>query len=234
MCETVQIQPIALEYIALKMCPKCHTAKPVTDFSKSKDRKDGLSCWCRECDSRKCREGYKKNKNRTEIVLLVEFKKCPMCSTEKKATEFVHNKAKKDGLAGVCRKCSNAIIKACREKNKARDVVVYPETKVCPGCNIQKSGMEFSKTKIEKDGLQAYCKKCTSRHHKKRKFGVSEEWFGSTLAAQGGGCKICKTKTPGGKGGFHIDHEHVEGWKEMPPDERRLYVRGLLCSNCNT
>jgi Recombination endonuclease VII. len=146
----------------------------------------------------------------------------------------VQNKAKKDGLAGVCRKCSNATIKACHEKNKARNVVVYPETKVCPGCNIQKSGMEFSKTKIEKDGLQVYCKKCTSRYHKKRKFGVSEEWFGSTLAAQGGGCAICNTLTSGGRGSFHIDHEHVEGWVKMPPEERRLYVRGLLCSNCNT
>lgn len=30
-----------------------------------------------------------------------------------------------------------------------------------------------------------------------------------------------------------IDHEHVFGWKRMPPEERRLYVRGLLCFFCN-
>ena len=28
-------------------------------------------------------------------------------------------------------------------------------------------------------------------------------------------------------GRFVIDHEHVPGWKNMPPEERKQYVRGL-------
>lgn len=30
-----------------------------------------------------------------------------------------------------------------------------------------------------------------------------------------------------------IDHEHVRGWKELPDEERKRYVRGLLCIRCN-
>ena len=42
------------------------------------------------------------------------------------------------------------------------------------------------------------------------------------LRQQGGGCKICGTKTPKGKGRFHIDHCH-----------KTNKIRGLLCTNCN-
>ena len=34
-------------------------------------------------------------------------------------------------------------------------------------------------------------------------------------------------------GSWHVDHEHVDGWEEMPPEKRKLYVRGLLCNGCN-
>jgi len=26
-----------------------------------------------------------------------------------------------------------------------------------------------------------------------------------------------------------FDHEHTKGWKQMPPEERAEYVRGLTC-----
>lgn len=28
---------------------------------------------------------------------------------------------------------------------------------------------------------------------------------------------------------LHVDHSHVRGWKKLPPEERRKYVRGLTC-----
>lgn len=30
-----------------------------------------------------------------------------------------------------------------------------------------------------------------------------------------------------------IDHEHVERWRFLPPEERRKFVRGLVCVRCN-
>jgi hypothetical protein len=55
------------------------------------------------------------------------------------------------------------------------------------------------------------------------KYGVSEEWYLTTLAAQDGACSICGV-IPGAKDNrLCIDHNHVTG-----------KVRGLLCHNCNS
>lgn len=44
-------------------------------------------------------------------------------------------------------------------------------------------------------------------------------------------CFVCGKMPKTGR--LCIDHEHVKGWKKMPPEERKLYVRGLLCWFCN-
>lgn len=40
-------------------------------------------------------------------------------------------------------------------------------------------------------------------------------------------CAICHKLPKSGR--LNIDHEHVKGWKKMPPEQRKIYVRGLLC-----
>ena len=49
---------------------------------------------------------------------------------------------------------------------------------------------------------------------------------------QGHVCFVCRL--PPTKGRLCIDHEHIKGWKKMPPEKRKLYCRGLLCFFCNT
>lgn len=51
------------------------------------------------------------------------------------------------------------------------------------------------------------------------------------LADQDGRCGICKTVDPGGRGTFHIDHDH-----HCCPSEKTCghCIRGLLCYACNT
>ena len=34
-----------------KVCSRCHTEKPIKDFAKDKNAKDGRFCWCRACKS---------------------------------------------------------------------------------------------------------------------------------------------------------------------------------------
>lgn len=69
-----------------------------------------------------------------------------------------------------------------------------------------------------------------------KRYGLSaEEWQG-ILKAQGGVCGICglvpRNKTTGAIR-FVVDHEHVRGWKKLPPEERKMWVRGLVCFWCN-
>lgn len=64
-----------------------------------------------------------------------------------------------------------------------------------------------------------------------KKYGLSEAEWREHLERQGGVCYVCE-KEPG-TGRLCIDHEHVKGWKKLPPQQRKLFVRGLLCWVCN-
>lgn len=57
----------------------------------------------------------------------------------------------------------------------------------------------------------------------KRKYNLSMDDYNKLLQLQNYSCAICKTDKPGGRGIFHIDHNHKTG-----------KVRGLLCHGCNT
>lgn len=64
-----------------------------------------------------------------------------------------------------------------------------------------------------------------------RKYGLSpQEWI-TILEEQGNVCAVCRKVPDSGK--LVTDHEHVAGWKKMPPEERKRYVRGILCYWCN-
>lgn len=64
-----------------------------------------------------------------------------------------------------------------------------------------------------------------------RRYGLtSRDWL-VILKRQGGVCFVCSKVPPSGR--LNTDHEHVKGWKKLPPEERRRYVRGILCPWCN-
>lgn len=47
-----------------KYCKRCDTTKPVSEFNKRADTKDGLGYSCRQCNSQAGKEHYEKNKER--------------------------------------------------------------------------------------------------------------------------------------------------------------------------
>lgn len=64
-----------------------------------------------------------------------------------------------------------------------------------------------------------------------KRYGLSaSEWF-AIARRQGFVCAVCRKLPENGR--LCTDHEHVKGWKRMPPDQRKRYVRGLLCYFCN-
>ena len=60
------------------------------------------------------------------------------------------------------------------------------------------------------------------------RYGFSLEEWRAGVDAQGGVCAICKQEKP-----LVFDHDHVRGWFDMPPEKRKLFVRGWLCSYDN-
>jgi hypothetical protein len=55
-----------------------------------------------------------------------------------------------------------------------------------------------------------------------QKYGLTIADFDALLESQGHRCAICPSTVPGGRGAWHVDHDHQTG-----------KVRGLLCSHCN-
>jgi hypothetical protein len=56
----------------------------------------------------------------------------------------------------------------------------------------------------------------------KKKFGLTPEAYAALWDSQGQVCACCGSDTSGGRGAFHVDHDHVTG-----------LVRGILCNSCN-
>lgn len=119
--------------------------------------------------------------------------------------------------------------------------------KTCSICNKSVHASIFRKDKDRHDGLSSKCKPCANAWHReyrrlnpglrekyspsvknprashlKAAYRISEQQYSDMLIAQGGHCAVCQRKRPGGRGSFHVDHDHVSG-----------KVRGLLCARCN-
>ena len=99
-------------------------------------------------------------------------------------------------------------------------------SKDCSWCGVRKGRGEFYKSRASRDGLVARCKDCHNKSDANKRHGVgSDNWKREQLARQGGVCKICNTDDPGGKGVWHLDHDHdkkgAESW------------RAVLCTRCN-
>lgn len=113
--------------------------------------------------------------------------------------------------------------------------------KRCTKCLINKPRTEFYRHGKAKGGVHSACKDCEKkaarefnaanpekmalvnrRSKLKAEYGMTLEQYDNMLEAQGGGCAVCGMISPGGKGRFHVDHNHSTG-----------KVRGLLCHLCN-
>lgn len=78
--------------------------------------------------------------------------------------------------------------------------------------------------------LEAVRQKAADRHLKN--MGLSRVEFDALLSLQGGKCAICDRTEPGGKGRWHVDHDHDCSEHGSKRACHKCF-RGLLCFNCN-
>ena len=73
----------------MKICYKCKCEKPFEDFAVSKDRKDGRSSKCKECQRAYSKEHFSKNKTKRKEQMKKWFK---ATYEERKESLFAYNK----------------------------------------------------------------------------------------------------------------------------------------------
>jgi len=95
-----------------KLCSHCKKWKYYSSFYKSRQSKDGLSLWCKECGSKRyerIREAGRRNlryEDRHRVVNGVKQKYCRKCKRWKDETGFYRDRSQKDGLNDQCKKCT--------------------------------------------------------------------------------------------------------------------------------
>lgn len=124
---------------------------------------------------------------------------------------------------------SNIMVRPTNKKLKELEQLESEDTKQCSDCKKIKSLHEFNFSSKDRKFAGTYCIKCQSKREKEnyifRNYGISLKDYDKMLIDQSGKCKICGTKTPKGRGRFHIDHNHKINGKKG--------IRGLLCQQCN-
>lgn len=91
--------------MAEKTCTSCTLSLPLSSFGPKRSSKDGLNCYCRECDRQIARE--RRERNRARNAELPAEKRCPNCGEVKPASEFYKNEGSSDGLGGYCKSCTS-------------------------------------------------------------------------------------------------------------------------------
>src|ERR1035437_957753 len=87
-----------------KTCYDCHVEKPGLGFFKDDGRADGLEACCKECEVKKNRARWEKNKAR-EIVAIPESKTCPDCKKERSRSDFSKSNGNTDARQVYCKEC---------------------------------------------------------------------------------------------------------------------------------
>lgn len=100
-----------------------------------------------------------------------------------------------------------------------------------PAVRARKAAYHKEWSAKNKDKLKIYnlrwyaANKHKTRNYHLSTYGLTSVAYEAMLAAQGGGCAVCRSADPqedGGRTAFHVDHNHATG-----------AVRGLLCKPCN-
>lgn len=94
----------------IKICKKCDTEKPTSEFYKSEKAKDGLHQWCKAC--------FKEYNKEKHLARTTPKKRCSGCGIDKPTSEFYKNRSTKDGLQFECKECKDSRTRKARLAKK--------------------------------------------------------------------------------------------------------------------
>jgi hypothetical protein len=138
------------------------------------------------------------------MAVSLATKVCVRCDTEHPAESF--------GDRRVCVHCRRADARERARRSRQAD----PEAH-------RRSLREYRAREPERHRLYAVKKHLAL-------MGLTPQEFESLLASQEGKCAVCRRAEPGGKGRWHVDHDHSCCGKKRAC---KSCIRGLLCFSCN-
>ena len=134
---------------------------------------------------------------------------CKKCLIPKLEAEYSLHKASSDGVRTICKSCSN---EHTRNWRRGKETHIRETESVWRLANSERSAYLYRKANL-------------------KKYNLTVEQYDSLLASQLGVCAICMTSEPGGRGRFHVDHDH--SCCPGTANSCGNCVRGLLCHKCN-
>lgn len=180
-------------------------------------------------------------------------KRCPICETDKPASEFFKHKLTKDGLGSYCKICDYTKSRQWKEENKAsqfeymkayreanRERLLAEKKKWYRANKEQHSALAKKWRQENKDKANGYSKKWSDnnpefkRARSAKRRAIVKSIDGSHTAAdvrmiynnQNRCCAVCKTRL---NGKFHVDHV-VPVSAGGANDKDNLQI---LCAPCN-
>jgi len=88
-----------------KVCRDCSAAKPMSEFHKNKNKKDGLNDICKSCNIARVQKNYQKREGVAGSKIDPVAKACKICLIIKEPIEYKKRKASPDGLCYNCSDC---------------------------------------------------------------------------------------------------------------------------------
>lgn len=141
-----------------KRCTKCGEVKPLTEFSRNKNTKDGLHSACKKCERESRIRKHPEIKRIKNINSDPNIRICIICGKEKPISSF--EKCKRGKEINIRRECNDCL------KN-IREEIGNTGSKICTKCGIEKPIAEFGDYKPSRDGKNSRCRECVGKWYER-------------------------------------------------------------------
>jgi hypothetical protein len=94
---------------------------------------------------------------------------------------------------------------------------------------------ENHREEVNKRSKESYRKNPQARRNitLRNSFGITLDEYNEMFEARNGCCEICGRHQSHFTKALNVDHFHAKGYSKMKPDQRKRFIRGLLCGFCN-